>query len=185
MSVSKEIPEFLLEMSKQLNTQDNRITAEPIFEVRCKRYLVTEQGYNESHWELHGRDSEGWPTYSTKGGFDNSDAHDEFYDANEGWCDQWLVENDFNPCLEDFIEHFDFEYQKNSYEDWPNDYNVVHMQEVEETVKSCLTEADANDFIVRKQHDYPKLYTYAQSMVFCPQMIELRQWIMGLTHEHN
>ncbi len=27
------IPDFLLEMSKQINTQDNRITAEPIWQV--------------------------------------------------------------------------------------------------------------------------------------------------------
>jgi hypothetical protein len=57
----------------------------------------------------------------------------------------------------------------------------IHLQETEEVVKTCLTEADANWFIQRKQHDYPKLYTYAESMCFCPQMIELRNWIMSLT----
>lgn len=179
--MNTEIPEFLIEMSKQLNTQDNRITAEPIFEVRCKRYLVTEEGYNESHWELIRYHDEGAATYSTQKGFDNSRAHDEFYDANEDWCDEWLSEGGYEPCLVEFIENFDFEVHKNSHEDWPDDYTALHMQETEETIKSCLTEADANAFIARKQHDYPKLYTYAQSMVFCPQMIELRNWIMGLT----
>jgi hypothetical protein len=35
-----EIPGFLLEMSKQLNEQDNRITADPLFEVRYKNTLL-------------------------------------------------------------------------------------------------------------------------------------------------
>ena len=74
-----KIPDFLLEMSKQLNEQNNRGTAEPIFQVRHKDYLVTEVGYNQHHWEFHLVDSEGWPCYSTKKGFDNSDAHANLY----------------------------------------------------------------------------------------------------------
>ena len=49
--------------------------------------------------------------------------------------------------------------------------------------KVFLTEEDANWFIKRKQHDYPKLYTYVESLCFCPQMIELRGWIKSLSQE--
>tara|TARA_R100000805_G_C3494359_1_gene27122 strand:- start:16 stop:315 length:300 start_codon:yes stop_codon:yes gene_type:complete len=35
--MNTEIPEFLLEMSKQLNEQDNRATDDPLFEVRYKK----------------------------------------------------------------------------------------------------------------------------------------------------
>lgn len=185
-------PSFLLEMSKQLHEQDNRITAEPIFEVRCKRYLVTEEGYSESHWELHSDDSEGYPIYSSKEGFDSSESAKELFEANAEWCEEWLLyrdlielDDDVQPSdvypeghtLKLFEENFFFETDH----DWPTDIKVIHLQEVEETIRTCFTEADAKAFIARKQHDYPKLYTYVQTMNYCPQMIELRNWIMGLT----
>ncbi|MDB4326374.1 ead/Ea22-like family protein, partial [bacterium] len=58
-----------------------------------------------------------------------------------------------------------------------------HMVREMKVVKACLTEADANWFIKRKQHDYGKLYTYVYSMCYCPQMIELREWIISLTNK--
>lgn len=175
-----EVPDFLIEMSKQLHEQDNRITAEPIFEVRCKRYLVTQEGYNQSHWALYDRDSDGWATYSTEDGFDNSNAHHNFYESNPDWCDDWLECEDLPSGIESFANNFDFEARSSCFYDWPDDCNSLFLQETEETIKSCLTEADAKAFIARKQHDYPKLYIYVSSMVFCPQMIELRNWIMSL-----
>lgn len=183
--MNTEIPEFLLEMSKQIRYQDNRCTAEPIYQVRCQRYVVTEEGYNESHWELHAPDSDGRPIYSTLSGFINDDYHSEFYEENEDWCNFELVEAGFDPTLESFIDNFDFYEYKNDCNDWPYDYKVIHMQETEEVVKTCLTESDAEWFIKRKQHDYPKLYTYVESMVFCPQMIELRNWILSLSEPLN
>ncbi|EGR2446752.1 TPA: DNA N-6-adenine-methyltransferase [Vibrio cholerae] len=56
-----EIPDFLIEMSKQMHEQNNRITADPIWQVRHKQYLVTEQGYNESHWEIAATSEAWWP----------------------------------------------------------------------------------------------------------------------------
>jgi hypothetical protein len=176
-----EVPEFLIEMSNQIREQDNRMTAEPLYEVRCKRYIATEEDINESHWELHAPDGEGHPAYSTRDGADNCGAHDEFYDHNEVWCMGWLRDNEHPESLDSFVENFDFEENSNRWFDWPEGYSLIHMQEIEETVKTCLTEYDANCFINRKQHDYPKLYTYVTSMVFCPQMIELRNWILSLS----
>jgi len=42
-----EIPEFLLEMSNQINTQDNRCTADPIWQVMCKRTRPTAEDYSD------------------------------------------------------------------------------------------------------------------------------------------
>lgn len=187
-----EIPDFLIEMSKQINKQDNNCTAEPIYQVRCKRYLVTEEGYDESHWELHSDDSEGIPIYSSKDGFDSSESARELFEANDEWCEEWLLsmglielDDDVQPSdvypdghtLKLFEENFYFETDH----DWPTNIRVIHMQETEEVIKTCLTKADADWFIQRKQHDYPPLYTYVESMIYCPQMIELRNWIIGLT----
>lgn len=47
-----EVPEFLLEMSKQMREQDSRLTAHPIWQVRCKRYASTQEGINEAGYEI-------------------------------------------------------------------------------------------------------------------------------------
>ena len=59
------------------------------------------------------------------------------------------------------------------------------MQEVEITVNSHFTEKGAQQFIDRKQHDYPKLYIYAISLCYVEQMRQLRDWIKGLSEEQN
>ena len=55
------------------------------------------------------------------------------------------------------------------------------MQKEMKIINSHLTEEGAKQFIARKQHDYPKLYTYVYSMYHCNQMKELRSWIKGLS----
>ena len=178
---SEQIPDFLIEMSKQLNTQDNRLTADPLFEVRYKNYLVTESGYSEHHWEII--DDEGQTLFhSIDGDFNLLSEH--LIEFHEDWCSAWLIENDIEIELdvdkfsEALFDHFDFDY-----DDLPSDLKKLHMQEVEITVNSHFTEAGARAFIKRKQHDYPKLYTYATSLCYCPQMIELRGWIKGLSND--
>ena len=183
MSKTIEIPEFLIEMSKQLNAQNNRITADPIFQVRHYDYLVTEKGYDESHWELFDH-NECAVVYSSKEHYDNVMASENFEENNKEWCNNWIAENIDSECIgEDsaFTDFFDFQRHYESGEDWPDGCNVIHLQKTEKIIKTCLTEADCEAFIKRKQRDYPELYIYVDSMVFCPQMIELRNWIMSLT----
>ncbi|ABM25342.1 conserved hypothetical protein [Shewanella sp. W3-18-1] len=188
MSQQIEIPAFLLEMSQQMHQQDNRCTAEPIWQVRCKRYLPTEEGYDEHHWEIVDTDGDATALYRS----DKCDkqALAEWLAENDlGWCDQWLEAIDVSADIDNleafseiFIESFidDFNVESD-YDQLPDPLKKFHLQETEEVIKTCFTEADARAFIARKQHDYPKLYTYVESMVFCPQMIQLRHWIMSLT----
>ena len=42
-----EIPKFLIEMSEQMNNEDNRCTAEPVWQVRCKRTRATSSEYSD------------------------------------------------------------------------------------------------------------------------------------------
>lgn len=75
-----------------------------------------------------------------------------------------------------FIENFDCEASD------LEGFRLIWVEEYEDVVMGAfLTEQDANWFINRKQHDYPKLYTYVTSMYFSVQMKELRAWIKGLT----
>ena len=177
-----EIPDFLLEMSEQMNNQNNRMTADPLFEVRHKSYLVTEDGINDCHWELRHSEDEGFPTFSTRKGFKvlDNDIFD-FYEKNEDWCNEWLTAEEWGNNVDTFAEHFDFEYFKeNGWAEWPEDYTIYHMQEIEVTVNSHFTEVGAQQFIDRKQHDYPELYIYAISLCYVEQMTELRNWIKAL-----
>lgn len=176
------VPEFLLEMSKQMHEQHNRCTAEPIWQVRCKRVRPTDRSYSDT-FHVIDRDN------------DCSLVADSLLgDINQQIIDYLELDNDDLPiCLETwvdnrcenissgqdkidyFIENFDSDY------DELEGFETVWVEEYEDIIKCCLTESDAEWFIARKQHDYPKLYTYVESMVFCPQMIELRNWILSLT----
>lgn len=175
-----EIPQFLIEMSNQLNKQDSRLTADPMFEVRYKNYLVTEEGYNESHWEII-CDS-GYTLYHSEKSEGYDDLASYLYQNESDWCDAWVSYNDLSDVqvgervfTELFNEHFDPDI-----DDLPSDVKKLHMQEIEVTVNSHFTEKDAQAFIDRKQHDYPKLYIYAASLCYCWNMIKLRNWIKDL-----
>lgn len=179
-----DIPDFLIEMSKQMNTQDNRITADPMWQVRCKRTRVTADThsdmfdiYDSNHSECIARSSLDAPI--------NEQILEHYPEAFEEatwiseWSDEWGMaepESTLEEKAQDFIDNF------NDYEnDLPEGVEQYWIEEYEDVVTSHLTEADAKAFIKRKQHDYPPLYTYVTSMYFCPQMKELRNWIMSLT----
>jgi len=181
-----ELPDFLLEMSKQMSEQPNRCTAHPFWQVRCKRYIVTAEGYNQHHWELHEDDGEGYPVFSTQPHFDNAASTEDFDEKNKAWCSGWIEENIDAECVgEDtsFFDLFDFQRHQETCEDWPEGYRVIHLQEVEEVVTTHLTEVGALAFIKRKQHDYPELYTYVESAYWSPQLRELQDWIIRLTND--
>jgi len=171
------IPSFLLEMSEQINTQNNRITAEPLFQVCYDKEHVTADGYEE--YVTYGFVGDGDYTLilSTENGSmaDNDHAIEYLKENHPSFCDDW------SESFEKDISEFDFEEEYENYEMSSLEFQINYMTRRREVVKSCLTEADANWFIQRKQHDYPRLYTYVESMIYCPQMIELRNWIKSLT----
>lgn len=183
--IKVKIPDFLLEMSKQMHEQDNRITAEPIWQVRYRKNLLTADGYSDN-FELVDRENDYDTVYSND---ENSLANKDYaleylLEHYEDWCLNWAryeVENEDDDLTKYFKNNFDVD------DSWelPDDVEKHYLQEIEVVVKSCLTEADAKWFIWRKQHDYPKLYTYVESMIYCPQMIELRHWLLSLTEEKS
>lgn len=170
MKVKKEIPAFLLEMSKQMREQDSCCTAHPFWQVRCKRYMPTEAGCSDVGYELV---------------TDDGDVVYRSYRAEEDELETLL--------LDDYRWHFDgIACEEESAEDavigfdptideLPDGLRIVFVQEVEEVVSTHLTEADAKWFIRRKQHDYPPLYTYVESAYWAPQLRELQDWIISLT----
>lgn len=179
--MSENIPEFLIEMSKQMNSQDNRITADPLFEVRHKSYLVTEQGYGESHYEISSED--GVCLYHSERSDSLESLAEHLIEYHEGWCYAWCEDAGLDADRLAFLDCFPEQYDPCGWVDLPDEIRKVHMQEIEVTVNSHFTEASAQKFIDRKQHDYPKLYIYAISLCFCEDMKKLRNWILSLSHE--
>ena len=166
------VPEFLLEMSRQMREQPTRATAHPFWQVRCKRYLPTEQGYNESHYEVCGDEG---PVYSSNTPI--SGLAEYLLEHHNEWCRAWASENheddeDYTDAVSSWID---------PESELPAELTLVYVQEIEEIITTHLTQAGAEAFIKRKQHDYPKLYTYVESAYWSPQLRELQDWIIGLT----
>lgn len=171
-----EIPDFLLEMSRQMREQPNRCTSHPFWQVRCKRYLPTLDGYNTDHYEVCGDEG-----VIYRSDYPVSELHEFLLDEHEEWCKQWAEEN-----------HPDYEYAEAietwfdlDYDELPDGLTKIPVQEVEDIVSTHMTEHDANWFIQRKQHDYPKLYTYVESAYWSPQIKQLQDWIISLTDSGN
>jgi hypothetical protein len=169
------IPQFVIEMSKRMNSDDNRCTSHPFWQVRHKSYLVTEEGYNEHHRELVGDEG---AVYSDLQPL--AELHAYLIENHEDWCKSWASENheEFEDYKEALYDYFDMDSW-----DWPEDLKVIYMQEIEEIVWTGLTEQAALDFITRKQHDYPRLYTYVESAYWSPELKQLQDWIKSLTQD--
>lgn len=168
---AEAIPDWLMEMSNQMRTQDNRGTSHPFFQVRCKEYLPTDPECSADRWEIVGDDGVVC-TQGDEGGF-----IDYLLANHADWCKQWNEQN------------YDEESDRDALESWfdptggelPDPLRLIWTQEVEKIVSTHLTEAGAIQFINRKQHDYPKLYTYAESAYWSPQLRQLQDWIISLS----
>jgi len=165
------IPDWLMEMSEQMRIQDNRGTSHPFFQVRCKRYIVTEQGYNEAGYELCTDDGVVYRSYAAE----EDDLEKLLIEDYPEFCEQWRIDEG-DETVDDAISSFD-----PTEDDLPEGVRLVYVQETEEIVSTHLTEVGARQFIRRKQHDYPKLYTYAESAYWSPQLRQLQDWIISLS----
>ena len=174
-----EVPKWLFEISNQMNTDEKRATSHPFWQVRNKEYVVTEQGYNEHHFEICGDD--GCLYHSNRDdGFE--ELAQDLLETDSEWCKCWLdCNNDELDFSDDvFISEFCDEFDPDS-ENLPPDYKVVYMQEIEVVLTTHLTKSDAEWFISRKKHDYPNAYTYVESAYWSPQFKQLQDWIKSLS----
>lgn len=172
------IPDWIVEIGNQIKEQPKRCTAHPLWQVRCKEYIVTEEGYNDHHWILCCDDGEFF-----RSDIDEPIVAAEFLSAHyTDWFLTQVKEQKKDEFFEDFSDEevfadaFDY-----SYETLPYGVNRIFVQEVEKVVSTHLTQNDANWFIERKQYDYPNLYTYIESAYWSPQIKKLQDWLVSLT----
>lgn len=180
-----EIPKFLTEMSQQMNKEDNRCTADPVWMVCHDNWLTCADGRGDKEIFLIGDDSE------YKECDNESEVLSYLHDHHCDWITSVKVGFYEDNCLGDdydSFEHYaesddfelDLEYTDYSYPEGLTIEKLCMQKEIK-VINSHLTEEGAKQFIARKQHDYPNLYTYVYSMYHCNQMKELRNWIKSLT----
>lgn len=145
-----EIPKFLLEMSEQINTQDNRITADPLWMVCYDKEYPTSEDYGE-YYQWCDCNNEYHVIYSSNSDLDENEEMIAYLsEYEEDWVSSFLNgegEEDMDECFNIFNNDYQL----------PDYFQKIWMSKKQEVVKACLTEADANWFIKRKQHDYQKL----------------------------
>ena len=176
-----KIPKFLIEMSEQMNNEDNRCTADPIWMVYHDNWLTCADDRGDKEILL----------------LQDGDHHMECDDGDHIEISKYLIEHYNDWCLDyikssceeadgvDIIDELESYLNLEGYYLYslPADVTIekLCMQKEMKVINSHLTLEGANQFIARKQHDYPKLYTYVYSMYYCNQMKELRQWIKSLS----
>ncbi|GAB2507390.1 hypothetical protein [Microbulbifer agarilyticus] len=170
------VPEWLMEMSHQMREQPSRATAHPFWQVRCKRYIPTAEGYNEHHKEVAGDDGVIWRSDCPL-----SELIDYLLENHTEWCATWAGDHHPGDDPEEALNMW-FGFDEG---ELPDGLTLLAVQEIEEVVSTHLTEAGAEQFIKRKQHDHPPLYTYVESAYWSPQLRQLQDWIIGLTDASN
>lgn len=175
-----EVPDWLLEMSNQMSQQDNRVTAHPFWQVRCKERLPTAEGYSDEY-QIFGEDG---VIYFSLDPFGELIGH--LLDCHEDWCKSWTedrADEDEEGPWRDYFESY-FEVDTHDV-DLPDGLGFVYVQEVDKVISTHFTQADAEWFIQRKQHDYPPLFTYVESAYWSPQIRQLQDWIIGFTKDQG
>lgn len=138
---SERLPDFLYEIGERIRTQDNRITADPIFAVQKLVKDIVPEGYEDSY----------------------------------EWCE--TESGDY--CIADKRTAARLDLLHEDGRD-TGKWQKFFYRERWEFVTACFTEAGANEHIRLNGHNIGKARVYAYSAFRNPEMIELRQWLIGL-----
>ncbi len=156
IEVTEEQYDFLIELSKRLDTQDNRITADPIFCVYQKSTVLKAPGRgNSSGW----LDDEGHIT---------SDEDIKKSGEVEGWREQNPEDAELDEELI-LIDRLGYEKVEFSEEDVPVGGQVY------------FTEAAAKAHIAANNYHYNKPFVYVDSAWRNPEIQMLRKILLELT----
>lgn len=151
-----QIPDFLLDMSKRLHTQNNRITATPLFCVYEKQEVVVpeEMHYDRICW---------------------------FNDENLCYADAETADK-----LEEYREDPDnYYWHDNEIELDGEVWRRFAIEEIDKFVTASLTEAGAQEHIEMNGHNLRRPFICVTSLFRTPEMIMLREWLMGLTESED
>ena len=151
-----QIPDFLLDMSKRLHTQDNRMTADPLFCVFEKQQIVVPESMSYDYICWFSQDS-------------YCDADDETVNKLEE-----LREDLGSYCWHDDEIELDGEL-----------WRRCAIEEIDKFVAAALTEAGAQEHIEMNGHNLRRPFIYVTSLHRTPEMIKLREWLLSLTESED
>lgn len=178
----KDVIEFIDNIRKNLNTQNDRMTSYPLFCVFEKKEIVVNDEYD---WDykvfVDKNDSENYVKCNKK------NWQLEFYD---------LFNNDIEKCIktlkdddnwddfegldlaldEDKISFVNF-LSDNTCSSFIDDYgiNEISVKEIDEFVTACFTEEGANNYLKINGHNLRKPFIYVTSLYRNEEMIKIRE----------
>lgn len=145
------VPEWMSEISENLKTQDNRMTADPMFVVFQKDDIVVDEDYD--HDVIVWVDDEGNKA--------DPETVDQLNDMRADMVGVYYMENE--------IELGDEERQE---------WRRFAIKETDKFVTACFTEAGAKAYLNRDGHNLKKPFIYATSLYRNEEMKRLRDWLM-------
>ena len=145
---AEAIPGFIREMGERLRTQDNRITADPLFCVFQKRTIVVPDEYDHECIEWFSGD------------------------------DQCTADEEEAERLEELRSDMESDYwHEDTIPLDGKEFRRIAVAEYDEFVTASFTEDDANDHIRMNGHNLRKPFVFVTSLYRTPEMIELREWL--------
>jgi hypothetical protein len=147
--------ELVSGIANRINTQDSRITADPLFCVFQKRAVVVNEDYD--HDVIAWIDSEGIEASIPK-------------------------TMQLNELREDFDSDF---YADDEIEWCGVEWRRLALKEVDEFVTACFTEQGCKDFLKIQGHNLRKPFTYVTSLYRNTEMIQLREWLLSHANTEN
>ena len=155
INVTDEQHEFLMNLSKEINTQNNRITADPIFCVYEKRRVYVPDGCGETGW------------FSDEGSLQTEEDIEEI-------CEEYRTENP-ESTLDDEEILEELEYHKTDYE----------IQDTPVSGQPYFSEKAAQNHIDCNHYHYSKPFTYVESAWRNDEWVTIRKIIMDLMQKEN
>lgn len=169
------LPDFVFEMADQIATQPNRCTAHPFWQVRYKEWRPVPDDFGDEFQIFDCNDSISiYASYSH-----DEDYKDYLWENYQEWCESWAIyenDEDYESPKDCFFDIFSCDGSE-----FPDGVEKYRVEQFEQIASTHFTEHDANWFIERKQHDYPKLYTYVESAYWSPQVRKLQDWLRDLS----
>lgn len=149
---SQGVPEWMGEISENLKTQDNRITADPLFAVFQKSPIVVDEDFDH--------DRIVW-------------VDDEGNEADTETADQ------LNAMRSDV---YGLRYREDEIELGDEDrteWRRLAIKEADQFVTACFTEAGASAYLKRDGHNLNQPFIFVTSLYRNEEMRQLRDWLLS------
>lgn len=151
---SASVPDWMADISSNLKTQDNRITADPLFVVFQKGTIVVDEDYD--HDRIVWVDDEG----------NEADTEDAYS------LSAMRQDMESGSFMDDEIELIDED-------ECRREWRRLAIKEVDEFVTACFTEVGAESYLKVNGHNLRKPYIFVTSLFRNMEMINLRNWLIS------